>query len=325
MLNVYEELGETSRRQILAELRSGPKNVTEIVTATGLKQPNVSNHLARMRAKDIVRADKVGRQVYYCLASPEVEAVVQSAFSQSGTRATEIDTEELAKNYAKAAVQGDENACGEILDVAFRAHMPLLDIYQDVLSPAMTLVGTWYKVEAIDEAQEHMASAITERMMARTVQVTGPARRTNKTAILGCPPNSWHVIGLRMISDYLRFCGWKTLFLGANVPERSFVTAVQQHRPHMVLVSCSSNEGIEDTASLVRALNSIRSKRNYFSIGVGGGCANTDPRLFLDAGADFTARDLRTFALEYLPEIERTGAAPETGELVAAGEHDSSR
>jgi methanogenic corrinoid protein MtbC1 len=312
MLNVYEELGETSRRQILAELRTGPKNVTEIVTSTGLKQPNVSNHLARMRVKDIVRAHKVGRQVYYSLATPEIEAVVNSAFAQSGAQPIPLNTDELAKQYAKAAVQGDEQTCGDILDVAFRAHLPMLDIYQDVLAPAMALVGTWYKVEAIDEGQEHMASAITERMMARTVQVMGPTKRHGKIAILGCAPNSWHVIGLRMISDYLRMCGWKALYLGANVPFRSLVAAVEQHRPHMVLLSVSSVEGIDDTLAMLRELSAMRQAgRGKFILGVGGSIVGAHPGKFASAGADFSAKDLRTFALEFLPEIEKSGSVPE--------------
>lgn len=304
MLNVYEELGETSRRQILAELRSGPKNVSELVTKTGLKQPNVSNHLARMRAKGIVRANKVGRQVYYSLASPEVEAVVHAVFNVPEADTRSINYEDLAKQYAKAAVQGDEQACSEIMDAAYRAHAPMLEIYQELLAPAMALVGTWYKVEAIDEAQEHMASAITERMMSRTVQITGPSRRVGKTCVLGCAANSWHVIGLRMLSDYLRLVGWRTLFLGANVPNHSFVAAVEQHKPNMVLLSVSSDEGLDDALRLTRELSAIRVRKSAFAIGVGGGAVTQNPNMFLEAGADFTARDLRSFAEETLPLLE---------------------
>lgn len=308
MLNVYEELAETSRRQILAELRTGPKNVSELVLSTGLKQPNVSNHLSRMRMKAIVRANKVGRQVYYALASPEIEAVVNSALAQSASTYANLDHEGLVKQYARAAVQGDEQACSEVLEVAFRASTPLLDIYQDILGPAMSMVGTWYKVEAIDEGQEHLASAITERMMARAVQVAGPTKRHNRLAILGCAPNSWHVIGLRMLSDYLRLVGWRTLFLGANVPHRSLVTAVEQHRPQMVLLSVAADEGREDTLAAIRALDALRKNgRNRFVLGVGGGLVEAEPEAFAGSGYDFSAPDLRTFALTYLPEIESSG------------------
>lgn len=311
MLDVYEELGETSRRMILAELRSGAKNVSELVQSTGLKQPNVSNHLSRMRTKEIVRSAKVGREVYYSLASPEIEAVVQAVFAVRSIDAPKLDFEDLAKRYAQAAVQADEGTCSEILDIAYRASTPLLDIYQDLLTPAMTLVGTWYTVDAIDVAQEHFASSITERMMARTMQIAGTARKHGRTVLLGCGPDSWHCIGLRMISDYLRLMGWRTLYLGANVPEQSFLRAVELHRPSLVLVSISAGEGVEPAKSLMAAIDSLRYRRN-FVVGIGGGAINRDGSLLRKIRADFSAPDLRTFAEKFLPGLEANGRLAES-------------
>lgn len=312
MLNVFEELGDTSRRQILAELRSGPKNVSQICEATGLKQPNVSNHLARMRSRSIVSADKNGRQVFYRLGSPEVEAIVNSVFNAEATTPVNLNFSEMAHTYAKAAILGDEYECGQVLDRAFREKTPLLDIYQDILAPAMGMVGAWYKVQAIDEAQEHMASAITERMMARTAQITGPMRRLGKTAVLGCAENAHHVIGLRMLSDYLRLRGWRTLYLGANVPHKSFLATVVANQPQVVMLSCASMEGTETTIHLIRQLSELKTKRPNFQIGVGGGAIAENPEPFFEAGADFTANDLRAFARERVPLLEGSNAMPST-------------
>lgn len=308
MLNVYEEMAETSRRQILAELRTGPKTVTDIVAATGLKQPNVSNHLARMKTRDIVRCGKCGRQVYYTLATPEIEAIVHAAFAPNSPCA-KFKRCDLIKRYARAAVDGDETVCNQILDEAFRERMPMLDIYQDILAPAMGKVGHWYKEGFINEAQEHLASCLTEQMMARTVQVTGPVRRHNRSAMLGCGPNSWHVIGLRMLGDYLRYCGWKTLYLGANVPTASFVMAVKQQSPDLVLVSCGSADSWEQTLDLIRRLDGLRKDGAVFSIVAGGNQVEQDRKSFLDAGADHTATDLRQFATHLLPELEQPRTA----------------
>lgn len=307
MLNVYEEIGDTSRRKILAELRSGPKSVNQIVEATELKQPNVSNHLARMRMRGIVKATKSGRQVYYSLANPEVERAVHSVFESGEGKIVTIDFDELSKQFAKSAVQGDEGVCSDIMDALFRRNVPMLDIYQELLSPAMELVGTWYKVAAIDEAQEHMASSITERMMARTVFMAGITKKVTKTAILGCAAGSWHVIGLRMISDYMRFRGWRVLFLGADVPTTAFLTAVRHHRPAVVLVSCSTPAQPEECLELLEGIASLRKKQTEFTIGVGGLAIDGSPQAYLDAGADFYARDLREFSERMLPELEKAG------------------
>jgi DNA-binding transcriptional ArsR family regulator len=45
----FKVLAEPSRLQILCQLRSGPKNVTQILEATGMGQANVSKHLRSWR------------------------------------------------------------------------------------------------------------------------------------------------------------------------------------------------------------------------------------------------------------------------------------
>ena len=293
MIHVYEELGDTSRRRLLGELCTGPKTVTDLVSATCMKQPNVSTHLARMKVKGIVRAEKVGRQVFYSLMSAEVEAIVKSALTKRDMHVT-CCLKEASANYATAATNGDESSCAEIVDLAIRAKMPLLDIYQELLGPAMILVGAWYRAEKIGTAQEHMASAITERMMARVMQSVMPAKNVDRTALLGCGPNSWHVIGLRMLGDYLTVSGWRTLFLGANVPHNCFLKAVDQNQPDLVLVSCVAQDGFDGGLSLIRELSGRRSSTYRFTIGVGGPCVCMNREAFLEAGADFTCSSLNS-------------------------------
>lgn len=306
-VNVYEELSESSRRELLARMLSGPCNVSELVEATGLKQPNVSNHLARLRSRGLVQANKIGRQVYYSIATKEVEAAVQVVFSQTLEQVPTVRLIDLSKDYAKAAVRGDDAKCDEIVDLALKAQCTMIEIYQDLLGAAMNIVGTWYKVEAVDEAQEHMASEITVRMLAKGAAHFGPRSNAHLSALIGCAPGSWHIIGLRMLADYLRFAGWKVQFLGANVPIQSFVDSARQFKPDMVLINCNSSESIDSSLELVRALNVERGERHKFLIGVGGRVVAQQLTQFKKAGAGFSAQDLKEFAVDYLPEIERIG------------------
>lgn len=61
-------LGDRTRAAILALLALGPHCVCEIATATGERENNVSNHLAKLRAAGLVRAGRHradARWVYY--------------------------------------------------------------------------------------------------------------------------------------------------------------------------------------------------------------------------------------------------------------------
>jgi methanogenic corrinoid protein MtbC1 len=307
MINVYEELRETSRRRILAELRAGAKSVNDLVRVTGLKQPNVSNHLCRMRFKGIVRHIKMGREVYYSLSSPEMEAAISAVLALRPGCCDGVEMCPLVDRFVIAAIEGDECAASEVMDEAFRANAGMLEIYQDLLAPAMYRVGELYQAGEIDEGHEHLASEITLRMMGRTVQLAGPSKRTGKTAIVGGGPQAMHTIGMRMTADFLKLSGWRSLYLGGNVPIRSYLTAVLNHKPSLALVGCGSDDALDKALELITELHRLRRGETPYLIGIGGYVVSQNAKPFFMAGADFVVSNLRSFACKVLPEVERTG------------------
>jgi Predicted transcriptional regulators len=70
MADFFKVLSEVSRLQIICCLKSGAKNVTQIIEATGLGQANVSKHLKVLAQAGIVTRTQQGVSVYYEIASP---------------------------------------------------------------------------------------------------------------------------------------------------------------------------------------------------------------------------------------------------------------
>ncbi|MDP5339416.1 MAG: metalloregulator ArsR/SmtB family transcription factor [Nodularia sp. (in: cyanobacteria)] len=66
----FKVLSEVSRLQILCCLKTGAKNVTEIITETGLGQANVSKHLKVLAQAGIVKRTPEGVSVIYEIADP---------------------------------------------------------------------------------------------------------------------------------------------------------------------------------------------------------------------------------------------------------------
>lgn len=65
-------LSNSIRLEILDILQRGEKTVSELVAATGLRQANLSQHLAIMRQRWVVLARKEGANVYYRIANPKI-------------------------------------------------------------------------------------------------------------------------------------------------------------------------------------------------------------------------------------------------------------
>ncbi len=68
----FKVLSEVSRLQIICALKSGEKNVSQIIEMTGLGQANVSKHLKVLTQAGIVNRTQEGVNVFYAIANPLV-------------------------------------------------------------------------------------------------------------------------------------------------------------------------------------------------------------------------------------------------------------
>jgi ArsR family transcriptional regulator len=68
----FKLLGEPMRLRILQTVCRSPRTVSDIVTASGSTQANVSKHLALLAAAGILRREKSGQCVYYGIKDPLV-------------------------------------------------------------------------------------------------------------------------------------------------------------------------------------------------------------------------------------------------------------
>ena len=69
-------LGHEARLVILCLLVEGERSVSELEQLLNLRQPAVSQQLARLRADDLVEARRDGKNIYYALARPEVREII---------------------------------------------------------------------------------------------------------------------------------------------------------------------------------------------------------------------------------------------------------
>jgi len=73
---VMKILGEPNRLRIVTSLGLECRPVSDIVEATGLSQTNVSFHLRILRDAGLVRAERCGSFVYYCLPDSQLRTVI---------------------------------------------------------------------------------------------------------------------------------------------------------------------------------------------------------------------------------------------------------
>lgn len=69
---MFAVLSEPSRLILLQALHAGPQSVNELVAASGMKQANVSKHLAVLHNQHLVKREREGVTIRYEIADPMI-------------------------------------------------------------------------------------------------------------------------------------------------------------------------------------------------------------------------------------------------------------
>lgn len=70
-------LANENRLLVLCHLTEGEKSVTELEQLIGIRQPTLSQQLARLRSENLVKTRREAKTVYYSLANNDVMLVIQ--------------------------------------------------------------------------------------------------------------------------------------------------------------------------------------------------------------------------------------------------------
>jgi len=84
--SILKLLAEPSRLRILYGLGLDCRPVSDIVRATGMTQTNVSFHLRLLREAGLVRPERRGPFVYYCLSDTKLLEILEDLENWIATR-----------------------------------------------------------------------------------------------------------------------------------------------------------------------------------------------------------------------------------------------
>lgn len=75
---VFQVLANEKRIEIIQLLRSGERNVSEMIVMLGLRQANLSQHLSLLKKVGLLTSSKRGREIYYRLSDKRVLSAVDN-------------------------------------------------------------------------------------------------------------------------------------------------------------------------------------------------------------------------------------------------------
>lgn len=187
--------------------------------------------------------------------------------------------------FTAALRAGDEVAARAVVEEARANGIDATTIYYDIFAPSMITIGELWERNELSVAEEHLATAITERLIGQLSyafnQPSGEQERGQ--ALLGCVAGERHALGLRMLSDLFRAQGWRVLYLGADVPDDDWLRLAVRFNADLVAISCSSRRCVPQVQALIAEL---RAAVPELQVMVGGAIFVQEPDLWQTIGAD---------------------------------------
>ena len=251
-------------------------------------------------------AENLG-QIGRCLVGilDPAEANLVSAFVAAGREASAVAASEptggeataglslTRRLFVQALLQGHRKAATNIALEAFRCGHPVPDIYAEVIQEALYEVGRLWQANRITVAEEHMATAIAQFVLAQLYPHLPLPEAARGAAVVTGVEGELHQVGANMVADVLEADGWDVQFLGTNVPDAGILKVIEEHDADVVGISATMLFNVPKVRRLIADARA-RFPSRRLRIFVGGGAFRNAPNLPGEIGADGFAADLRS-------------------------------
>ena len=198
-----------------------------------------------------------------------------------------------ATTFLHALLIGERQAALGIAREALRVAKHPTDVYVEVFQRSLEEIGRRWQLNRITVAQEHMATAIVQFVLAQlysSLVRTGPSRGI---ALVTGVEGELHQVGANLVADALEMDGWNVRFLGTNMPHDGIMEAAKEMKAELVAVSAMMLFNVDPVARLVESVRGMRHGALSPRILVGGGAFRSTPDLWREVGAHGFAVDVR--------------------------------
>jgi methanogenic corrinoid protein MtbC1 len=258
-----------------------------VLAARGIAIPFLAENIEQIRHEVFARLNGQRAEALNPFFAAAREALTNEPQAQPAAAVLSL----TGDVFLQAILAGQRHAAVQIAREAMRAGLTLQDLYVDVFQPALYEVGARWEANRLTVAQEHMATAITQYVMAQIYEAPDNRNTGKGTVVLTGVEGELHNIGAVMVSDLLETSGWRVRFLGTNLPTPSILTVIRDSGPSHVGISATMLFNAGTVRSLVHAIRAEFSDR--VKIVVGGAAFRTSPELWKQVAADAFAPDLR--------------------------------
>lgn len=224
-----------------------------------------------------------------CAVVEEVRVHPDALPASATQRQGAPDLDAVCRDYLAALLRGDRRgALSSVVAGGLERGASVLELQQYVVQAAQREIGRLWQENEISIAQEHLATAISQVVLAHLYDHAPHVARNGKKVVVACVEGELHDFPARLAADALDLAGFETRYLGANVPIESLIKLLNDERPDLLALSATMAFNIGSLRSTVSAVRAEQVLAGL-PIAVGGGACVWSSELASDLKAELSA------------------------------------
>ncbi len=213
-------------------------------------------------------------------------AAALASFEDSGNLLVKPEstdhTSQLATQYLVQVLEGNGSDAIKLVVDARDQGMSLEQTYEVLMKAQKEIGRMWHHAE-IRISEEHFVTHTTERAMAVLAYQAEKQPSNGLTVVSAGVAQNAHDIGVRVVSDFFEFAGWRAVCLGGDLPSTDIAAAVKYFHASLVLLSAALSTQLKAVRETVQAVRDIKAD---CKIMVGGTALEDTPNIWRQLGAD---------------------------------------
>lgn len=183
----------------------------------------------------------------------------------------------------------------------------IVQLYEEVYKPVLQIIGDKWEAGEISVAKEHYISGIVHKLIAQSFLNASKAYDEKTSDIKGnviCMSlaSEPHTLGIRMISDYFVMLGFKSYYLGSNVPTDALLDLINSTKPKILAISATMPYHIDSLTNLIQIIRSSQHLVDHIGEKISivvGGQAFSEINEALKTGANYYANSYEELELYF--------------------------
>ena len=114
----------------------------------------------------------------------------------------------------------------------------------EIIYPFLEKIGILWQTQNITPAHEHFISNLIRQKIIVAIDGLPIPPKTSKKILLFLPEGEMHELGLLFYHFLIRKSGYRTYYLGQNVPHEDLISVYKVHQPDFMLTSITSTLAI---------------------------------------------------------------------------------